>query len=101
MVELLLITSSIFCLSATIVEPTCLLIENVAIRPERASRSYGHALMRHAAEVARSKDVGRLRLYTNRLMVENITFYQRLGYAIDREETTADGRQIVHMSAAV
>jgi hypothetical protein len=34
-------------------------------------------------------------------MVENIALYQRLGYAIDRRETTPDGREIVHTSIAV
>jgi hypothetical protein len=57
--------------------------------------------MAHAVEVARSIGRKRLRLYTNRLMAENISLYQRLGYSIDREETTPDGRQIVHMSLTI
>jgi GNAT superfamily N-acetyltransferase len=100
-VDLLFVGDDLTGLIELVVEPSCLLIENVAVRPDQAGRGYGHALMQHAAEVARSKGVGRLRLYTNRLMAENIAFYQRLGYVIGREEITSEGRHIVHMSAAV
>jgi hypothetical protein len=34
-------------------------------------------------------------------MAENITLYRRLGYAIDREETTPDGRRMVHMNILI
>ncbi len=57
--------------------------------------------MAHAVEVARAKSRKRLRLCTNRLMAENIALYQRLGYVIDREESTPDGRRIVHMSITI
>jgi GNAT superfamily N-acetyltransferase len=84
-----------------VVEPECVLIENVAVRPERAGRGHGRVLMAHAVKVARSLGRNRLRLYTNRLMAENIALYQRLGYAIDREEATPDGRHVVHMSLTI
>jgi hypothetical protein len=29
-------------------------------------------------------------------MARNIALYRRLGYVIDREETTPEGRQVVH-----
>ena len=41
---------------------------------------------RPLCEVAQSEGHKRLWLYTNKLMAENIAFYQRLGYPIDREE---------------
>jgi GNAT superfamily N-acetyltransferase len=81
-----------------VVEPDAVLIENVAVRPDQRGRGYGYALMSHAREVALSLGHKRLWLYTNKLMAENIAFYQRLGYAIDREEATPDWGQVVYMS---
>jgi hypothetical protein len=34
-------------------------------------------------------------------MAANIALYGRLGYAIDQEETTPDGRRVVHMSVTI
>jgi N-acetylglutamate synthase-like GNAT family acetyltransferase len=100
-VDLLFVDDELTALIELVVEPDCVLIENVAVRPDQAGRGHGQALLAHAAEVARSKGRKRLRLYTNRLMAENIALYRRLGYAIDRDETTPDGRQVVHMSVSI
>jgi GNAT superfamily N-acetyltransferase len=100
-VDLLFVDNALTALIELVVEPDCVLIENVAVRPDQAGRGHGRALMAHAVEVARSKGRKRLRLYTNRLMAENIALYRRLGYAIDQEETTPDGRRVVHMSVNI
>ena len=100
-VDLLFADGRLTAVIELVVEPECVLIENVAVRPDQAGKGHGRALMAHAVEVARSIGRKRLRLYTNRLMAENISLYQRLGYSIDREETTPDGRQIVHMSLTI
>jgi GNAT superfamily N-acetyltransferase len=100
-VDLLLADNELAAVIELVVEPECVLIENVAVRPERAGRGHGRSLMAHAVEVARSQGRNRLRLYTNRLMAENIALYQSLGYAIDREEITLDGRHLVHMSLTI
>lgn len=100
-VDLLLTDDELTAVIELVVEPECVLIENVAVRPERAGRGHGRFLMVHAVEVARSQGRKRLRLYTNRLMAENIALYQRLGYAIDREEVTRDGRHLVQMSLVI
>ena len=82
-------------------EPDCVLILNVAIKPDQAGKGYGRALMAHAVDVARSLGHTRLRLYTNKLMAENIALYLKLGYMVDREERTPDGRDVVHMSMKI
>jgi GNAT superfamily N-acetyltransferase len=100
-VDLLFVDDELTALIELVVEPESVLIENVAVRPGEARKGHGRYMMAHAADVARIKGRKRLRLYTNRLMIENIALYERLGYAIDERETTPDGREIVYMSIAV
>jgi GNAT superfamily N-acetyltransferase len=100
-VDLLFLDERLTGVIELVVEPRCILIENVAVQPDLAGRGHGRALMAHATEVARTMGHKRLRLYTNSLMTENITLYRRLGYAVDQEETTPDGRRIVHMSMSI
>jgi GNAT superfamily N-acetyltransferase len=63
-----------------------LLVVNVAVSPDLQGRGLGSKLLAHAEEIARALGRRRIRLYTNRRFAENIRLYQRLGYAIDREE---------------
>jgi GNAT superfamily N-acetyltransferase len=100
-IDLLFLDDRLVALIELVAEPGCVLIENVAVAPDQAGRGYGKALLAHAAEFARSIGCRRLRLFTHRLMAENIELYLRLGYVIDREETTPDGRERVHMSMAI
>ena len=73
-----------------------LLIVNVAVRPGFQGRGFGVRLLKLAEGLAAEQGLRGTRLYTNRLFVENIRLYERLGYAIEREE--ALGRAtIVHM----
>lgn len=57
-------------------------VENVAVDPTCQGHGIGHALMDFAEEHAKSKDVARVELYTNEVMVENIPFYEKRGYVI-------------------
>lgn len=100
-VELLVVDDQLIAVIELVIETDSVLIENVAVRPDQVGRGHGRALMAHATEVARSSGRRRLRLYTNSLMTENIALYRRLCYAIDWEETAANGLRIVHMSALV
>jgi GNAT superfamily N-acetyltransferase len=100
-IDLMVVNGEIVGLIELVPEPDCLLIENVAVEPSEWGKGYGRALMSHAVDAAKLLRRKRIRLYTNKLMVQNIALYQRLGYRIDKEERTPDGRDAVHMSTAI
>ncbi len=56
------------------------LIENVAVDPDRQGEGLGRALLIWAESFARDAGTPELRLYTNAGMTENIALYRRLGY---------------------
>jgi len=73
-----------------------ILIENVAVHPDRQGNGLGRRLMEFAEEQARRHQIGRLALYTNEVMTENQAIYARLGYrVIDRR--VEDGYQRIYM----
>ena len=84
----------------TIKGPDHLLIENVAVSPSWQGKGYGRLLMAHAEALAASFNFREVRLYTNKLFVENVQLYLRLGYRVDREEEVLGGTA-VHMSKQV
>jgi ribosomal protein S18 acetylase RimI-like enzyme len=57
-----------------------LVIENVAVRPDRQGRGVGRALVRFAEEHGRRTGLAEVTLYTNARMTENLRFYPALGY---------------------
>lgn len=73
-----------------------LLVENVAVRPDRQGRGLGRRLMAFAEFRARSLGLRALRLYTNEKMTSNIGLYESLGYR-ETEREAIDGRHVVHM----
>ncbi len=77
-----------------------LLIENVAVLPGLQGGGIGRRLMRHAESVAAQRGLDEIRLYANKLFAANLGFYERLGYAIDREEPFMGGA-VVHMRKAI
>ncbi|QWA13479.1 GNAT family N-acetyltransferase [Sodalis ligni] len=77
-----------------------LLIENVAVAPEQQGKGYGRQLMGHAEKLALSLGVKEIRLYTNQLFRENVRFYLRLGYRLDREEPFSGG-VVVYMKKSL
>ncbi len=76
------------------------LIENVAVSPALQGRGLGRKLLSHAEQIAASLGYDEIKLYTNKLFAENVQFYGKLGYRVDREEAFNDG-VVVHMSKPV
>src|SRR5712691_10997500 len=58
-----------------------LLLDNVAVRPERQGEGIGRRLIGFAESEARRLGYRELRLYTHEKMRENIALYLRLGFA--------------------
>jgi ribosomal protein S18 acetylase RimI-like enzyme len=61
-------------------KPDHLLLDNVAVRPNRQGRGYGRQMIAFAEDEARRLGYPELRLYTHVTMVENIALYTRLGF---------------------
>jgi GNAT superfamily N-acetyltransferase len=77
-----------------------LLIENIAVDPSRQGSGLGRRLMAFAEGEARRQGFGELRLYTNEKFVENIAFYEWLGYAVTGREPYKESA-VVFMRKAV
>ena len=76
--------------------PDDLLIWSVATAPDARRSGIGNELLAAAESRARELPKCVIRLYTGELLVDNIAWYQRRGYAIERLEALSD-RRIVHM----
>jgi ribosomal protein S18 acetylase RimI-like enzyme len=61
-------------------QPDHLLLDNVAVRPDRQGSGIGRALIAFAEAEARRLGFQELRLYTHATMVENIALYTGLGF---------------------
>jgi ribosomal protein S18 acetylase RimI-like enzyme len=94
--DLLYVGGCLAALIETVPEGDCLLIENVAVRPAFQGRGFGTRLLKMAEELAASLALAGVRLYTNKLFVQNIRLYEALGYRMEREEEL-NGGVAVHM----
>lgn len=77
--------------------PSHLLIENVAVLPDRHGEGVGNLLLGRADEIARALGLSELRLYTNAKFISNIAFYARRGFCEFLREPLASGGEVVHM----
>ncbi|MEF2072257.1 GNAT family N-acetyltransferase [Consotaella aegiceratis] len=77
-----------------VLHPDALLIENVAVSPEHQKQGLGRLLMARAETVAAELQYRLIKLYTNKAFAENVAFYERLGYGIDREEPFRGGTTV-------
>jgi ribosomal protein S18 acetylase RimI-like enzyme len=77
-----------------------LLIWSVATAPDARGTGLGNRLL--VAAETRARELGKdlIRLYTGELLVDNVAWYQRRGYAIERTEALSD-RRIVHMKKTI
>lgn len=57
-----------------------LLVENIAVAPTAQGLGVGARLLAFADTEAARRGLPELRLYTNQLMTENLTYYPRRGY---------------------
>jgi GNAT superfamily N-acetyltransferase len=99
-IDLLYLDGKIAGLIEMIPDAHHLLIENVAVSPALQGRGLGRKLLAHAEQVAASLGHSKIKLYTNKLFAENVRFYQKLGYGVDREEAWTGG-VAVHMSKSL
>ena len=60
--------------------PDHLLLDNIAVRPDRQGGGLGRRLIAFAESKARHLGHAELRLYTHATMTENIALYTRLGF---------------------
>ena len=99
-IDLALVDGELVGLIETVDRSDHLLIENVAVAPQRHGQGIGRALVAHAETVARAAGYREVRLYTNQRFEANVQLYLKLGYAIDREETSELG-VTVYMSKRI
>ena len=72
-----------------------LLLENIAVAPNRQGSGIGALLLKKAEEQAHARGLPEIRLYTNEAMTENLTYYPRHGYH-ETHRTTQDGYRRVY-----
>lgn len=94
--DLLYVDSLLVALIETVPEGDYLLIENVAVLPAFQGRGFGTRLMKLAEELAASLQLAGMRLYTNKLFIQNIRLYEALGYRLEREQDL-NGGVAVHL----
>jgi GNAT superfamily N-acetyltransferase len=57
-----------------------LLVNNVAVAPDRRRQGHGRALLAFAEDEARRRGLPEIRLHTHARMADNLIMYPRLGY---------------------
>ena len=98
--DLLFKDEMLVALIETICHDDHLLIENVAVSPALQGEGLGKKLLAHVEQLATSLGYSEIKLYTNKLFTENLLFYERLGYEVEREENFMGGI-CVHMQKAI
>jgi ribosomal protein S18 acetylase RimI-like enzyme len=79
-VWVLVLDGEIVGLVVLVPEPGYMLLENIAIAPNKQRLGFGRRLIEFAEARSRQCGYREIRLYTNELMQENLAWYARLGY---------------------
>jgi GNAT superfamily N-acetyltransferase len=81
-------------------KPDHLLLDNIAVRPDRQGKGFGRALIEFAEREARRLGFGEIRLYTHEKMTENIALYARIGF-VETERRHDGGYDRVFMTKSL
>lgn len=100
-IDLLEDNGKLVALIELIPRPDHLLIENVAVDPDRQGEGLGEHMLKHAEAVARSMSIEELRLYTNAAFAANIAFYNKRGFTEYERCTVDSGTVAVFMKKSV
>ena len=73
-----------------------MLLDNVAVHPDRQGQGLGRQLMAFAENEAAKQEYSSLELYTHESMTENIGRYESLGY-VETDRRTESGYRRVYM----
>jgi GNAT superfamily N-acetyltransferase len=76
--------------------PDCFMLENIAVRPDRQGMGCGRILLDFTEAEAARRGWNTVTLYTNALMVKNISIYAGRGY-VECERRTERGFDRVYM----
>jgi GNAT superfamily N-acetyltransferase len=74
-----------------------LLLDNIAVMPDRQGKGFGSALISFAEAEARRLGFGEIHLYTHALMTENIALYRRIGF-VETHRGSEKGYDRVYMT---
>ena len=77
--------------------PDCFLLDNIAVRPDRQGMGFGRMLLDFAEAEAVRRGWNAVTLYTNVLMLENISLYTARGY-VETGRRTENGFERVYMA---
>ena len=97
--ELLYVDSQFAALIETIAEPGFLMIENLAVLPALQGRGLGRRLMARAEQRAAKLGTQEIKLYTEKLMDENVNLYTWLGFEVEREVDFKGGISVLMKKA--
>lgn len=81
-------------------KPDHLLLDNIAVDPNRQGQGLGRRLVVFAEDEARRLGYSELRLYTHQKMVENVALYTRLGF-VETGRDHQDGYDRVFMTKRI
>jgi GNAT superfamily N-acetyltransferase len=87
-------------LAVLIEAPDHLLLDNVAVDPDRHGGGLGRRMIGFAEQEARRRGHAELRLFTNAKMLRNVDLYERLGF-VETHRATVGEHHRVFMTKAI